>query len=172
MRPTHSSRLRSRRRRDNVTVAVVDVVDDDHPAVVDMTDMGIDLTPPEKITDQLPIVGRSVVEITDRPEDGPREIDSSENGHGPHPPSLADEPVPVAEDASPQSDQVDDTQQLHGVVGAATAKPAADRATKSAGSHRNRSSTNRSGSVIAAASCGRFSAWSPQSPCWSAATSA
>ena len=118
--------------RDNVTVAVVDVVDDDHPAVVDMTDMGIDLTPPEKITDQLPIVGRSVVQITDRPEDGPGEIDSSENGHGPHPPSLADEPVPVAEDASPQSDQVDDTQQLHGVVGAATAKRAADRATKSA----------------------------------------
>ncbi len=71
--------------RDNVTVAVVNVVADDHPAVVDMTDMGIDLTPPEKITDQLPVVGGSVVQITDRP-DGP-----SGNGNSPHPPSLADE---------------------------------------------------------------------------------
>lgn len=101
--------------RDNVTVAVVDVVDDDHPAVVDMTDMGIDLTPPEKITDQLPIVARSVVQITDRPEDG-----SSENGHNPHPPSLADEPVAPADDEDVELERDDDTVELRGVVDTAT----------------------------------------------------
>ncbi len=55
--------------RDNVTVAVVNVVEDDHPAVVNETDMGIDLTPPEKITDQFPIVAPDVSLITDRPEE-------------------------------------------------------------------------------------------------------
>jgi protein phosphatase len=55
--------------RDNVTVAVVNVVEDDHPAVIDETDMGIDLTPPEKITDQFPIVAPGVSKITDRPDD-------------------------------------------------------------------------------------------------------
>ncbi|MDH3306416.1 MAG: protein phosphatase 2C domain-containing protein [Acidimicrobiia bacterium] len=106
--------------RDNVTVAVVDVVDDDHPAVVDMTDMGIDLTPPEKITDQLPIVGRSV-QITDRPEDGP-----SENGSNPHPPSLADEPAAVDDESS--EPEADDTVELRGVVGSATDERTADEA--------------------------------------------
>ncbi len=101
--------------RDNVTVAVINVVADDHPAVVDMTDMGIDLTPPERTTDQLPIVARSVVQITDRPDDGP-----SENGNSPHPPSLADEPPEVIEslDGSPSPvEQVDDTHELRGLVG-------------------------------------------------------
>jgi len=70
--------------RDNVTVAVVNIVDDDHPAVVDQTDMGIDLTPPERITDQYPIVAPGVGRITDRPDE--------HSGNGSHPPSLADAP--------------------------------------------------------------------------------
>jgi protein phosphatase len=57
--------------RDNVTVAVVSVVEDDHPAVVGTElDHGIDLSPPEKITAQLPIVTSDVVKITDRPDGG------------------------------------------------------------------------------------------------------
>jgi protein phosphatase len=57
--------------RDNVTVAVVSVVEDDHPAVVGTEpDHGIDLSPPEKITAQLPIVTNDVVKITDRPDGG------------------------------------------------------------------------------------------------------
>ncbi len=57
--------------RDNVTVAVVSVVEDDHPAVVGTElDHGIDLSPPEKITAQLPIVTKDVVKITDRPDGG------------------------------------------------------------------------------------------------------
>ncbi len=97
--------------RDNVTVAVVDVVDDDHPAVVGMTDMGIDLTPPEKITDQLPIVGGSVVQITDRPDDG-----RSENGNNPHPPSLADKTGESRDGVSSRSRSTDDTLELRRVA--------------------------------------------------------
>ena len=101
--------------RDNVTVAVVNIVADDHPAVVDMTDMGIDLTPPEKITDQLPIVARSVVQITDRPENG-----TSGNGNSPHPPSLADEPDEAFDDLVAEAEAGagdDDTVELRGLVG-------------------------------------------------------
>jgi len=56
-------------------------VADDHPAVVDQTDMGIVLTPPEKITDQLPIVARSVVTITDRPDRGGNDSGNGDGGH-------------------------------------------------------------------------------------------
>ncbi len=109
--------------RDNVTVAVVDVVEDDHPAVADMTDMGIDLTPPEKITDQLPIVARSVVQITDRPDDGP-----IENGNSPHPPSLADDPVESLDDESSEPDSVDHTVEPQGLADTATAEKPAESA--------------------------------------------
>ena len=76
---------------------------DDHPAVVDQTDMGIDLTPPEKITDQLPIVARAVVQITDRPD----EVGSAAGASGGAGTLLADEPADRTEPVPTVNNLVD-----------------------------------------------------------------